>query len=166
MATWGPNLIEILITVDYIEDLVLAWSSHNSMARSPALSSNSWEGLSLELFLKLPTGFVSFLFFGFFFSFLMVLELVVWCVCFVVIGCWSYLKELLAKEGFLLISVPHNVTFDHAKAANQVYERFNSCLDTILTTGLPHSNLAPADLVNLPIFSVGHRSVPHFLLSW
>ncbi|XP_044472307.1 uncharacterized protein LOC123200950 isoform X2 [Mangifera indica] len=71
---------------------------------------------------------------------------------------YSYLKELLAKEGFLLISVPHNVTFDHAKAANQVYERFNSCLDTILTTGLPHANLAPADLVDLPIFSVGHSN--------
>lgn len=107
-----------------------------------------------------------FVFVFWFFSFLMVLELVVWCGCFVVIGCWSYLKELLAKEGFLLISVRHNVTFDHAKAANQVYERFNSCLDTILTTGLPHANLAPADLVDLPIFSVGHRSVPHFLLSW
>ncbi|KAJ0089511.1 hypothetical protein Patl1_13725 [Pistacia atlantica] len=71
---------------------------------------------------------------------------------------YSYLKELLAKEGFLLISVPYNVTFDHAKAANQVYERFNSCLDTILTTGLAHANLAPTDLVDLPIFSVGHSN--------
>lgn len=74
----------------------------------------------------------------------------------------SYLKELLAKEGFLVISVPYNVTFEHAKAANQVYERFNSCLDCVLSTGLPDANLTPDDLVNLPIYSVGHRSVSHF----
>ncbi|KDO73689.1 hypothetical protein CISIN_1g0173541mg, partial [Citrus sinensis] len=69
---------------------------------------------------------------------------------------YSYLKELLAKEGFLVISVPYNVTFDHANAANQVYERFNSCLDYVLSTGLPDANLTPDDLVNLPIYSVGH----------
>ncbi|KAJ4708885.1 Eukaryotic initiation factor 4F subunit p150 [Melia azedarach] len=71
---------------------------------------------------------------------------------------YSYLKELLAKEGFLVISVPYNVTFDHAQAANQVYERFNSCLDCVLTTGLPDSNLTPDDLVNLPVYSVGHSN--------
>lgn len=77
----------------------------------------------------------------------------------------SYLKELLAKEGFLVISVPYNVTFDHANAVNQVYERFNSCLDYVLSTGLPDANLTPDDLVNLPIYSVGHRSVSHFSYS-
>lgn len=71
---------------------------------------------------------------------------------------YSYLKELLAKEGFLVISVPYNVTFDHANAANQVYERFNSCLDYVLSTGLPDANLTPDDLVNLPIYSVGHSN--------
>lgn len=70
---------------------------------------------------------------------------------------FSYVIELLAKEGFLIISVPYNVTFDHAHATKQVYERFNACLDSILTSGLPRSNLTPAQLSNLPLFSVGHR---------
>lgn len=65
--------------------------------------------------------------------------------------------ELLAKEGFLIISVPYNVTFDHEQATKQVYERFNACLDNILAFGYPDANLTPADLVNLPLFSVGHR---------
>ena len=34
------------------------------------------------------------------------------------------LFELLAKEGFLIISVPYNLTFDHDIAARQVFERF------------------------------------------
>ena len=69
----------------------------------------------------------------------------------------SYLKELLAKEGYLIVSVPYNVTFDHEQAAKQVYERFNSCLDTIVSSGIPNSNLKPGDLADLPLFSVGHR---------
>ncbi|EOY30099.1 Eukaryotic initiation factor 4F subunit p150 isoform 1 [Theobroma cacao] len=71
---------------------------------------------------------------------------------------YSYLLELLAKEGFLIISVPYNVTFDHEQAANQVYERFSACLDNFLAFGFPDANLTPADLVNLPIFSVGHSN--------
>ncbi|XP_021894413.1 uncharacterized protein LOC110812055 [Carica papaya] len=71
---------------------------------------------------------------------------------------YSYLKELLAKEGYLIISVPYNVTFDHERAAKQVYDNFNSCLDTILASGLPHLNLTPEDLTNLPLFSVGHSN--------
>ncbi|KAK0571786.1 hypothetical protein LWI29_021583 [Acer saccharum] len=71
---------------------------------------------------------------------------------------YSYLIELLAKEGYLVISVPYNVTFDHAHAANQVYQRFHSCLDTILTSGLPDANLTAADIVNLPLYSVGHSN--------
>ncbi|CAN0900426.1 hypothetical protein LINGRAHAP2_LOCUS20829, partial [Linum grandiflorum] len=81
-------------------------------------------------------------------------------------GTHSYLMEQLAKEGYLVISVPYNVTFDHASAANQVYERFNSCLDSLLENGLPDSNLTAADLKALPLFSVGHRpateAVPYF----
>ena len=73
------------------------------------------------------------------------------------LGFFSYLIELLAKEGFLIISVPYNVTFDHEQAAKQVYERFNACLDNILAFGFPDAELTPADLVELPIFSVGHR---------
>ncbi|KAK8553413.1 hypothetical protein V6N13_062220 [Hibiscus sabdariffa] len=71
---------------------------------------------------------------------------------------YSYLIELLAKEGFFVISVPYNVTFDHEQAANQVYERFNACLANILAFGYPDANLTPADLVGLPIFSVGHSN--------
>ncbi|OMO86423.1 hypothetical protein COLO4_21171 [Corchorus olitorius] len=71
---------------------------------------------------------------------------------------YSYLIELLAKEGFLILSVPYNVTFDHEQAANQVYERFNACLDNILAFGFPDANLTPDDLVNLPIFSAGHSN--------
>ncbi|XVF88990.1 hypothetical protein PTKIN_Ptkin19aG0095700 [Pterospermum kingtungense] len=71
---------------------------------------------------------------------------------------YSHLIELLAKEGYLIISVPYNVTFDHEQAANQVYERFNACLDNILAFGLPDAGLTPADLVGLPIFSVGHSN--------
>ncbi|XP_010273904.1 PREDICTED: uncharacterized protein LOC104609313 isoform X2 [Nelumbo nucifera] len=70
----------------------------------------------------------------------------------------SYLIELLAKEGFLIISVPYNVTFDHSQAAQEVYEKFNSCLDMILTSGLPDANLSAGELVHLPIYSVGHSN--------
>ncbi|KAF5726123.1 hypothetical protein HS088_TW23G00864 [Tripterygium wilfordii] len=71
---------------------------------------------------------------------------------------YSYFKELLAKEGFLIISVPYNVTFDHALATREVYERFNACLDSLLSSGLPDSDLTPSDLIDLPIFSVGHSN--------
>ncbi|KAH1056904.1 hypothetical protein J1N35_034969 [Gossypium stocksii] len=71
---------------------------------------------------------------------------------------YSYLIELFAKEGFLIISVPYNVTFDHEQATKQLYERFNACLDNILAFGYPDANLTPADLVNLPLFSVGHSN--------
>ncbi|KAF8393681.1 hypothetical protein HHK36_021928 [Tetracentron sinense] len=71
---------------------------------------------------------------------------------------YSYLIELLANEGFLIISVPYNVTFDHAQAAKEVYDRFNACLDVILTSGLPDANLTASELVHLPLYSVGHSN--------
>ncbi|KAJ7966333.1 Eukaryotic initiation factor 4F subunit p150 [Quillaja saponaria] len=71
---------------------------------------------------------------------------------------YSYLIEQLAQEGFLVVLVPYNVTFDHAEAAKQVYERFHACLDTIRTSGLPHAHLTPDQLVDLPLFSVGHSN--------
>ncbi|KAF8036145.1 hypothetical protein BT93_C1983 [Corymbia citriodora subsp. variegata] len=71
---------------------------------------------------------------------------------------YGYLIELLAKEGFLIIAVPYNVTFDHARAASEVYEKFHCCLDNVLTSGLPEDNLSAADLVDLPLFSVGHSN--------
>ncbi|GKV03720.1 hypothetical protein SLEP1_g15976 [Rubroshorea leprosula] len=71
---------------------------------------------------------------------------------------YGYMIELLAKEGFFIISVPYNVTFDHAQAANQVYERFNACYDKLLASGFSDANLTPADLVNLPVYCVGHSN--------
>ncbi|KAK2452800.1 initiation factor 4F subunit [Trifolium repens] len=71
---------------------------------------------------------------------------------------YGYLIELLAKEGFVVVVVPYNVTFDHSQAAKQVYDKFHTCLDTILTNGLPQANLSPAQLEDLPIFSVGHSN--------
>ncbi|KAI4316441.1 hypothetical protein L6164_024419 [Bauhinia variegata] len=71
---------------------------------------------------------------------------------------YGYLIEFLAKEGFLLVVVPYNVTFDHAQATKQVYERFHTCLDTILTSGLPQFNLSAVHLRDLPLFSVGHSN--------
>ncbi|CAO2818527.1 unnamed protein product [Amaranthus hypochondriacus] len=71
---------------------------------------------------------------------------------------YSYLIEMLAKEGYLVVLVPYNVTFNHEDAARQVYERFNTCLDTLLTTGLSEANLDASELVGLPVFSVGHSN--------
>lgn len=71
---------------------------------------------------------------------------------------YSYLLGLLAKEGYLIISVPYNVTFDHSKAATEVYERFHSCLNSILTSGLPNDDVSPSELIDLPLYSVGHSN--------
>lgn len=71
---------------------------------------------------------------------------------------YSCLIELLAKDGYVVILVPYNVTFDHSKAADQVYERFNACLDLLLQSGLPHDGLTASELVGLPLFSVGHSN--------
>ncbi|KAK9274146.1 hypothetical protein L1049_018960 [Liquidambar formosana] len=71
---------------------------------------------------------------------------------------YSHLIELLANEGFLIIVVPYNVTFDHAQAAREIHERFNACWDKILVSGLPYANLAAGELVKLPLYSVGHSN--------
>ncbi|KAM7493677.1 hypothetical protein LguiB_028286 [Lonicera macranthoides] len=71
---------------------------------------------------------------------------------------YSYLLGLLANEGYLIISVPYNVTFDHSEAARQIYERFHACLDEILTYGLPSAGLTASELVHLPLYSVGHSN--------
>ncbi|KAL6974765.1 hypothetical protein U1Q18_050334 [Sarracenia purpurea var. burkii] len=70
---------------------------------------------------------------------------------------YSYLLELLAGEGYLIISVPYNVTFDHAQAAREIYERFNACFDILSKSGLPSANLTATEFVHLPLYSVGHR---------
>nr|GFA12976.1 alpha/beta hydrolase fold protein [Tanacetum cinerariifolium] len=69
-----------------------------------------------------------------------------------------YLLGLLANEGYLIISVPYNVTFDHSQAAREVFERFHSCLTSVLTYGLPSDGLLAAELVDLPLYSVGHSN--------
>lgn len=74
-----------------------------------------------------------------------------------VLFCCSYLLGLLANEGYLIISVPYNVTFDHSRASSEIYERFFGCFDGILATGLPDFALTSTDLVDLPVFCVGHR---------
>ncbi|KAD6453692.1 hypothetical protein R6Q59_027840 [Mikania micrantha] len=71
---------------------------------------------------------------------------------------YNYLLGLLANEGYLIISVPYNVTFDHSLAAREVYEKFHSCLNSILTSGLPNDDLLAIDLVDLPLYSVGHSN--------
>uniref|UniRef100_A0A803L9F8 Uncharacterized protein n=1 Tax=Chenopodium quinoa TaxID=63459 RepID=A0A803L9F8_CHEQI len=71
---------------------------------------------------------------------------------------YSYLIELLAKEGYLVVLVPYSVTFNHEVAAKQVYERFNACLDILLTSGLSEARLEASQLVGLPVFSVGHSN--------
>ncbi|GKD63849.1 uncharacterized protein Tco_1305957, partial [Tanacetum coccineum] len=67
---------------------------------------------------------------------------------------YSYLLGLLANEGYLIISIPYNMTFDHSQAAREVLEKFHSCLNSVLTYGLPKDDLLAAELVDLPLYSV------------
>ncbi|XP_076906227.1 uncharacterized protein LOC143562251 [Bidens hawaiensis] len=71
---------------------------------------------------------------------------------------YSYLLGLLANEGYLIISLPYNVTFDHSQATREVFEKFHSCLNSILTSGLPDDGLLASKLVDLPLYSVGHSN--------
>ncbi|KAH9305686.1 hypothetical protein KI387_010090 [Taxus chinensis] len=71
---------------------------------------------------------------------------------------YSLLMDLLAKEGFLVIAVPYNVTFDHAQAAKEVYNKFNSCMDILLASGLSSANLTPNNILELPVYCVGHSN--------
>ncbi|EPS62086.1 hypothetical protein M569_12706, partial [Genlisea aurea] len=71
---------------------------------------------------------------------------------------YSYLLRLLANEGFLIISVPYNVTFDHERVTREIYERFHGCLDFILSTGLPEIGTSPAEISDLPFYSIGHSN--------
>ncbi|KAL4180837.1 hypothetical protein AMTRI_Chr12g234370 [Amborella trichopoda] len=71
---------------------------------------------------------------------------------------YSHLIDLLAKEGFLIIAVPYNVTFDHEEAAKEVYDKFNACMDMLLSSGLSHAGLLVDDILQLPVYSVGHSN--------
>ncbi|KAG6409746.1 hypothetical protein SASPL_127788 [Salvia splendens] len=71
---------------------------------------------------------------------------------------YSYLMELLAEEGYLIISVPYNVSFDHEQVTREIYERFHACLNSILSTGLPDNGISATDIADLPYYSVGHSN--------
>ncbi|XBH70088.1 hypothetical protein VPH35_097821 [Triticum aestivum] len=71
---------------------------------------------------------------------------------------YGYLLELLAQEGFLVVCVPYNVTFDHAAAAREVFERFHGCYDALRASGLPEAGLGALDIAGLPLYSVGHSN--------
>nr|CAB3457141.1 unnamed protein product [Digitaria exilis] len=71
---------------------------------------------------------------------------------------YGYLLELLAREGFLVVCVPYNVTFDHEAAARQVFDRFHACYDALLASGLPEAGLSALDIAELPLYSVGHSN--------
>ncbi|XP_020243845.1 uncharacterized protein LOC109822091 isoform X1 [Asparagus officinalis] len=71
---------------------------------------------------------------------------------------YSHLMELLAKEGFLVVSVPYNVTFDHSEASREVFERFHNCVEVLLNSGLPDASLSASDVISLPLYSVGHSN--------
>lgn len=77
----------------------------------------------------------------------------------------SYLLGLLANEGYLIISVPYNVTFDHEKVTREIFDRFHACFDSILKDGLPLYGISAAQIADLPFYSVGHRSFNHFFIS-
>lgn len=71
--------------------------------------------------------------------------------------CCSYLLEQLASEGYFIMCVPYNVTFDHEKVTREVFERFHACYDVICEYGLPDFGLSAEEVVDLPLYSVGHR---------
>lgn len=77
--------------------------------------------------------------------------------CCLFVNLYSYLLGLLAEEGYLIISVPYNVTFDHEQVTREIYERFHACLDSVLSTGLPENGISAAEIADLPYYSVGHR---------
>eukprot|EP01018_Ginkgo_biloba_P027792 Gb_23958 [translate_table: standard] len=76
---------------------------------------------------------------------------------------YSLFMDLLAKEGFLIVAVPYNVTFEHAQAAKEVYKKFNDCMDILSTSGFSPANLTPSDILELPVYCVGHRGSTLFL---
>ncbi|KAI5656620.1 hypothetical protein M9H77_25413 [Catharanthus roseus] len=71
---------------------------------------------------------------------------------------YSYLLEQLASEGYLIISVPYNVTFDHEKVTREVFERFHACYNVICEYGLPDFGISAEEVVDLPLYSVGHSN--------
>lgn len=50
------------------------------------------------------------------------------------------------------------MTFDHERVTSEIYRRFHSCLDSILAYGLPDFGLSASDVIDLPLYSVGHSN--------
>ncbi|CAA0812023.1 Protein of unknown function (DUF1350 [Striga hermonthica] len=71
---------------------------------------------------------------------------------------YRYFLELMASEGYLIISVPYNVTFNHEQVSREIYNRFHACLDSILVNGLPENGISGAEIADLPFYSVGHSN--------
>lgn len=76
----------------------------------------------------------------------------------------SLLIELLAKEGFLIVATPYNLSFNHAASAVGIHERFNSCLSLLSKSGF--QGLSPNEISDLPIYSVGHRLSSILVSPW
>ncbi|CAM6093459.1 unnamed protein product [Calypogeia fissa] len=71
---------------------------------------------------------------------------------------YSHFIELLAKEGFIIVATPYNVTFDHAVSAQRIHKKFNDTLSILYNFGVPSLGLMPDDLSELPVYSVGHSN--------
>lgn len=65
--------------------------------------------------------------------------------------------ELLAKEGYLIVATPYEITFDHAACALEIHRKFNDALNLLLASGFAPAGLSAEDVAKLPIYSVGHR---------
>eukprot|EP00897_Mesotaenium_endlicherianum_P010393 jgi/Mesen1/9382/ME000610S08693 len=68
----------------------------------------------------------------------------------------SHMIELLAKEGYLVVATPYNITFDHKSSTRVIHERFNACIDDLSANGFRPAGLSGADVEGLPIYGVGH----------
>ncbi|KAL2611633.1 hypothetical protein R1flu_023325 [Riccia fluitans] len=71
---------------------------------------------------------------------------------------YGYFIELLAKEGYLIVATPYNVTFDHEQSALKIHEKFNSTLKTLRYYGFSTAGLSAEKLSTLPVYSVGHSN--------
>ncbi|XP_024526090.1 uncharacterized protein LOC9655377 isoform X2 [Selaginella moellendorffii] len=71
---------------------------------------------------------------------------------------YSYFIELLAKQGFLIMAAPYNVTFDHELCARRIHGNWSSSLNLLAQSGCEVFGLSPSDVAELPVISVGHSN--------
>ncbi|KAL3682966.1 hypothetical protein R1sor_000988 [Riccia sorocarpa] len=71
---------------------------------------------------------------------------------------YGYFIELLAKEGYLIVATPYNVTFDHEQSALRIHEKFNNTLRTVRSSGFSMAGLSTQAASKLPVYSVGHSN--------